>query len=91
MDGRKHRARPLAAIGVVAVMLVAAACTGGQSGGDEKSVTVVGTWGGSEQESFLAMVKPWEERTGNTVKYTVVAYFGVYLGDATRHWLGWVG
>lgn len=28
---------------------------------------------------------------GNTVKYTAVAYFGVYLGETTRHWLGWVG
>ena len=35
-----------------------------------QSVTVIGTWGGSEQEAFLAMVKPWEEATGATVKYT---------------------
>jgi alpha-glucoside transport system substrate-binding protein len=35
-----------------------------------QSVTVIGTWGGSEQDAFLAMVKPWEEATGATVKYT---------------------
>lgn len=35
-----------------------------------QSVTVIGTWGGSEQDAFLSMVKPWEEKTGATVKYT---------------------
>jgi alpha-glucoside transport system substrate-binding protein len=35
-----------------------------------QSVTVIGTWGGAEQEAFLAMVKPWETQTGATVKYT---------------------
>ena len=35
-----------------------------------QEVTVIGTWGGTEQDAFLAMVKPWEERTGATVKYT---------------------
>ena len=35
-----------------------------------QEVTVIGTWGGSEQEAFLAMVKPWEEQTGARVKYT---------------------
>lgn len=57
----------LAAV-AAAVVLTAAACAPGQA--EKKEVTVIGTWGGSEQESFLAMVKPWEERTGNTVKYT---------------------
>ena len=33
-------------------------------------VSVVGSWSGAEQDSFLAMVKPWEERTGVKVKYT---------------------
>jgi alpha-glucoside transport system substrate-binding protein len=35
-----------------------------------QSVTVIGTWGGDEQNAFLQMVKPWEEQTGATVKYT---------------------
>ena len=34
------------------------------------TVTVIGTWGGSEQESFLAMVKPFEDATGIDVQYT---------------------
>lgn len=34
------------------------------------SVSVVGSWSGAEQESFLAMVKPWEEKTGAKVNYT---------------------
>jgi alpha-glucoside transport system substrate-binding protein len=48
--------------------LVGAACSSNQGGG--KSVTVIGTWGGDEQKAFLAMVKPWEDQTGNKVKYT---------------------
>ncbi|MEO8229187.1 MAG: extracellular solute-binding protein [Chloroflexota bacterium] len=40
---------------------------GGQLGG---SVSVIGTWTGAEQESFLAMVKPWEDQTGAKVEYT---------------------
>ena len=35
-----------------------------------QSVTVIGTWGGTEQDAFMAMVKPWEDQTGATVKYT---------------------
>jgi alpha-glucoside transport system substrate-binding protein len=34
------------------------------------SVSVVGSWSGSEQDSFLAMVKPWEDGTGAKVNYT---------------------
>jgi len=32
-------------------------------------VNVLATWGGDEQESFLAMVKPFEDRTGVRVQY----------------------
>jgi alpha-glucoside transport system substrate-binding protein len=39
------------------------------AGGGGEEVTVIGTWTDAEQESFLAMVAPWEEETGNTVKY----------------------
>jgi len=38
----------------------------GQIGGQ---VSVLGTWGGSEQESFLAMVQPFEQATGVKVQY----------------------
>src|SRR5690606_17569978 len=61
---------------LAALALVATACGGdGGGGGDSDdirgaTVTVIGTWGGSEQEAFLEMVKPWEEQTGATVKYT---------------------
>jgi alpha-glucoside transport system substrate-binding protein len=60
---------PLAVIG-----LVASGCSssGPADDGDIRGaeVTVIGTWGGDEQEAFLAMVKPWEEQTGAKVKYT---------------------
>lgn len=44
----------------------------GASGGEDLTgaeVTVIGTWTDAEQESFLAMVAPWEDQTGATVKY----------------------
>jgi len=57
---------------VAIVALVITACTSaspGASGGSKGEVTVIGTWTDAEQESFLAMVKPWEDETGYTVKY----------------------
>ena len=61
--------------------MVLAACesasespTGSQEPGASEAptgqeVTVIGTWADDEQESFLAMVEPWEEETGTTVQY----------------------
>jgi alpha-glucoside transport system substrate-binding protein len=43
------------------------AAGGEQLGG---SVSVLGVWGGSEQEAFLEMVRPFEEATGIDVEYT---------------------
>ena len=40
---------------------------GGQIGG---TVSVIGTWGGSEQESFEAMIAPFEQSSGVDVQYT---------------------
>jgi alpha-glucoside transport system substrate-binding protein len=40
---------------------------GGQIGG---SVSVIGTWGGAEQDAFLEMIAPFEAETGITVEYT---------------------
>lgn len=40
---------------------------GGQIGG---SVSVIGTWGGAEQDAFLEMVAPFEAETGIKVEYT---------------------
>lgn len=72
-------------VGVAGVALVLAGCSGagdgggggdggdGGGGGDGElsgTVSVVGSWSGSEQDSFLAMVAPWEEETGVTVEYT---------------------
>lgn len=34
------------------------------------SVTVLAEWGGNEQDSFLAMIKPFEDATGVKVEYT---------------------
>ncbi len=45
----------------------ALAAAGGKKLGG--SVNVLGTWGGSEQDSFLAMVKPFEDATGVKVNY----------------------
>lgn len=64
---RFGRARRVGLV-LAAVSLVGAACS--SQGGGGKSVTVIGTWGGDEQKAFLAMVKPWEDQTGNKVKYT---------------------
>lgn len=46
----------------------ALAAAGGQKIGG--SVTVLGTWGGSEQDSFMAMVQPFMTATGVQVQYT---------------------
>src|SRR5436190_869598 len=62
--------------------LLAAACSSptaqspvaspsGSQGGQRigGTVNVLATWGGDEQESFLAMVRPFEEQTGVRVQY----------------------
>jgi alpha-glucoside transport system substrate-binding protein len=62
-----------------AAILVLGACTSGGTEADANEVSVIGTWGGAEEESFRAMVAPWEERTGNTVKYTGTRGLGTVL------------
>ncbi len=57
-----------AAASAAASPSAAASAAGGSLTG--QSVTVIGTWGGTEQDAFMAMVKPWEDQTGATVKYT---------------------
>ena len=54
---------------VAVLVSLLAACGPGTSSTSSKTLHVIGTWGGSEQASFLAMVKPWEDRTGNKVSY----------------------
>lgn len=58
----------VAATGLRTPEEAALAAAGGQKIGG--TVTVLGVWGGSEQDSFLAMVKPFEEATGVNVEYT---------------------
>ncbi len=64
--------RTLVPISVIA--LAAAGCSESPAADDNnlsgKTVNVIGTWGGDEQAAFLEMVKPWEQQTGATVKYT---------------------
>ena len=81
MEKRTRSWRPAATLAAVALLL-AAAC-GTTTGSKDKEVTVVGSWGGSEQDAFLAMVKPWEDKTGNKVKYTGSRGLGAYLTTAT--------
>lgn len=65
--------------GAATVAMLAAACSSGDptpsAGGDDadltgETVSVMATWGGDEQDSFLAMVAPWEEKTGARVEFT---------------------
>jgi D-xylose ABC transporter substrate-binding protein len=46
----------------------ALAAAGGQQIGG--SVSVLAVWGGSEQDAFMAMLKPFEDATGVNVEYT---------------------
>jgi alpha-glucoside transport system substrate-binding protein len=68
MKGRSAlRALVVGVVGAV-VLTACGPGTGSTSGG--KHLTVLGTWGSDEQKSFLAMVKPWEDKTGNKIDYT---------------------
>jgi alpha-glucoside transport system substrate-binding protein len=53
----------------LAALLVAVGCATGSSS-DKGSVSVLAAWGGSEQDSFMAMVKPFTDRTGIKINYT---------------------
>lgn len=72
---RRSLTRRILVAGIATASLLAAAgCTAtadepadGDLGG---TVSVLGSWSGAEQDSFLAMVAPWEEATGVTVEYT---------------------
>jgi alpha-glucoside transport system substrate-binding protein len=77
-----RRWRGLLALGGTAALVLTATGCGTATNTADKEVTVVGSWGGSEQESFLAMVKPWEDKTGNKVKYTGSRGLGAYLTTA---------
>ena len=70
MDMKSGRFVRNLACALVAVVGLAACGPGtGSSSGGGKTLHVLATWGGDEQKAFLAMVKPWEDRTGNHVAY----------------------
>lgn len=54
---------------VAVLVSLLAACGPGTGSSNGKTLHVIATWGGAEQKSFLAMVKPWEDQTGNKVSY----------------------
>ncbi|MEN6492373.1 MAG: hypothetical protein ABFC85_10325 [Rectinema sp.] len=56
------RAVLIALLAVAAVGLVFAAPSG------QKTINFLGVWGGQEADVFLAMVKPFEEKTGIKVE-----------------------
>jgi alpha-glucoside transport system substrate-binding protein len=50
--------------------LVAAACNTAPTGQLGGTVKVIGSWSGTEEEAFTAMVRPFEQQYGVTVDYT---------------------
>ncbi len=72
--------RALAAM-LGAMVLIVGACTQG-GGANDKTVTVIGSWGDAEEANFKAMVAPWEAKTGNKVAYTGSRGLGAYLTTA---------
>jgi alpha-glucoside transport system substrate-binding protein len=49
-----------------------------------QEVTVIGTWGGDEETAFHEMVKPWEDMTGATVKYTGTRDLNIILSNGIQ-------
>lgn len=60
----------------------ALAAAGGKKLGG--SVTVMGSWGGAEQDSFMAEVKPFEDATGVQVQYTGTRDLSAQLTTAVQ-------
>lgn len=59
----------------------------GTTGGDDltgQEVTIIGTWGGDEEAAFRAMVEPWENETGATVKYTGTRDLNIILSNGIQ-------
>jgi alpha-glucoside transport system substrate-binding protein len=55
-------------LGLATFML--AACSPAPTGQIGGSVRVLGAWEGAEEQAFLAVVRPFEQQTGITVRYT---------------------
>lgn len=84
MTDRRRSRRSWLALTVAAV-LVAAACQPGATTAPD-TVLVYATWGGTEQDNFLAMVKPWEDQNSAAVGYLGTRGLGTVLttGVATN-------
>ncbi len=67
----------LAAVTASILLLAAGAPAGPRAAGG--TVSVLAVWGGSELDSFRAMVKPFEQRTGITVQYEGTRDLGAVL------------
>lgn len=69
-----------AVVVVLVLAVIGLGCAGapvtGHIGG---TVSVVGSWSGSEEEAFLAMVRPFEQRSGVTVEYRGTRDLNGYL------------
>ncbi|MDQ6710229.1 MAG: ABC transporter substrate-binding protein [Candidatus Dormibacteraeota bacterium] len=66
IDSRSAR---LWALALLTAFLAACDPAGTTPSNGGKHLHVIGTWIGDEQAAFLAMVKPWETRSGNKVDY----------------------
>jgi len=80
----RRSSRPTWFAFTVAAVLVAAACQGTPT--STTTVLVYATWGGTEQDAFLAMVAPWEKQNTATVGYLGTRGLGTVLttGIATK-------
>jgi alpha-glucoside transport system substrate-binding protein len=84
MTDRRRSRRSWLALTVGAVLVVAACQT--QTAAPTNTVLVYATWGGTEQDNFLAMVKPWEDQNSAEVGYLGSRGLGTILttGIATN-------
>jgi alpha-glucoside transport system substrate-binding protein len=55
---------------VLVVLFAAVGCSSATDPHIGGTVRVVGSWSGAEEESFLAVVRPFEQQTGISVEYT---------------------
>jgi alpha-glucoside transport system substrate-binding protein len=60
----------LSVIVLAVVAMLAGACNTAPTGQIGGTVKVIGSWSGTEQEAFMAMVRPYEQQYGVTVQYT---------------------
>src|SRR3989440_12964721 len=64
---------------VAVLVSLLAACGPGTGSSNGKTLHVIATWGGSEQKYFMAMVAPWESRTGIKISYAGTSDINAHL------------